>query len=287
MRHVKSGTRNFDGVVPLGVSDHNLIYVVRKINSNVKINSHRCIEIRNYKHFNCEKFLEELWKQPWDLIDHESDINLRWSLWKTLFLNVLNKHAPIQSKRIRSKRQRDRLKRKAMISKSEIDWNAFKALRNRVNCTIRKNKEIYYKNLIYKSNDPKDAWKTINSILGCNQSKPTTFNLKVEDKDIEMPDEVTECFNDYFSGVGSKIANSVGEGNFKYDEFMTKTTDTFHFQTIDTYTVFHMLLSISASKATGLDKIPAKILKIAAPVIAESLTNLFIYSIQTEIFPTE
>ena len=102
-----------------------------------------------------------------------------------------------------------------------------------------------------------------------------------------MPDEVTECFNDYFSGVGSKIANSVGEGNFKYDEFMIKTTDTFHFQTIDTYTVFHMLLSISASKATGLDKIPAKILKIAAPVIAQSLTNLFNYSIQTEIFPTE
>ena len=34
-------------------------------------------------------------------------------------------------------------------------------------------------------------------------------------------------------------------------------------------------------------KIPAKILKIAAPVIAQSLTNLFNYSIQTEIFPTE
>ena len=127
-----------------------------------------------------------------------------------------------------------------MISKSEIDWNAFKTLRNRVNCTIRKDKEIYYKNSIHKSNDPKDAWKTINSILGRNQSKPTTFNLKVEDKDIEMPDEVTECFNDYFSGVGSKIANSVDEGNFKYDDFMTKTTDTFHFQPIDTYTVFHI-----------------------------------------------
>ena len=45
-------------VVPLGVSDHNIIYVVRKINSNVKINSHRCIEIRNYKHFNCAKILK-------------------------------------------------------------------------------------------------------------------------------------------------------------------------------------------------------------------------------------
>ena len=168
-------------VIPLGVSDHNLIYVVRKINPNVKINSHRSIEIRNYKHFNCEKFLQELSSQPRDIIDQESDINLRRSLWKTLFLNVLDKHALIQSKRIRSKRhtswinkktknlihERDCLKRKAMISKSEIDWNAFKALRNRVNCTIRKDKEIYYENLIYKSNDPKDAWKTTNSILHC------------------------------------------------------------------------------------------------------------------------
>ena len=176
---------------------------------------------------------------------------------KTLFLNVLDKHAPIQSKRMRLKRhiswinkntknlihERDRLKRKAMISKSEIDWNAFKALRNRVNCTIRKDKE--------------------------------------------MPDEVTQYFNDYFSGVGSKIADSVGEGSFKYDEYMTKTTGTFHFQIIDSFTVFHMLLSISASKATGLDKIPTKILKIAVPFITQSLTNLFNYSIQIETFPTE
>ena len=108
-----------------------------------------------------------------------------------------------------------------MISKFENDWNAFKALKNKVDCTIRKDKEVYYKNLIHKSNDQKDTCKSINSILGRNQSKPTTFNVKVEDKDIKMPDEVTECFNDYFSGVGFN-ANSVGEGNFKHDEFMKK-----------------------------------------------------------------
>ena len=51
-------------VVPLGVSDHNLIYVVSKIISNVKIHSHSSVEIRNYKHFNCDKFLEELLEQP-------------------------------------------------------------------------------------------------------------------------------------------------------------------------------------------------------------------------------
>ena len=68
---------------------------------------------------------------------------------------------------------------------------------------------------------------------------------------------------------------------------MTKTTYTFNFQIVDVSAVFHMLLSISTAKATGLDKIPSKILKIAAPVITQSLTNLFNYSIETETFPTE
>ena len=82
-----------------------------------------------------------------------------------------------------------------------------------------------------------------------------------------MPDDVTKYFINYFSGIGSKIADSVGEGNFKYDEFLTKATDEFNFQFVDACAVSHMLLSISVSKATGLDKIPAKILKIASPVI--------------------
>ena len=56
---------------------------------------------------------------------------------------------------------------------------------------------------------------------------------------------------------------------------MTKATDTFNIQLVDVRTVFQMLLLISASKAAGLNKIPATILKIAAPVIAQSLTNLF------------
>ena len=49
-----------------------------------------------------------------------------------------------------------------------------------------------------------------------------------------------------------------------------------------------MLQSISISKATGIDQIPGKILKLAAPAITQSLTILFNYSIvATELFPSE
>jgi hypothetical protein len=66
---------------------------------------------------------------------------------------------------------------------------------NRVNSTLRNDKEIFYRNLINKNQDPKDAWKAINSILGRKQPKPILNNLKLE--------------NDHFTRVGTKIADSV------------------------------------------------------------------------------
>ena len=123
-----------EDVVPLGISDHNLIYVVRR--AGPKAGPHKSIEILNFKHFNCNSFHDDLYNQPWawDYIDQESNIDRKWSLWKSLFLEVFDKHAPLKLKRIRTKhnipwinqntknliRERDRLKRIAMITKREL-----------------------------------------------------------------------------------------------------------------------------------------------------------------------
>ncbi|CAB4022369.1 Hypothetical predicted protein, partial [Paramuricea clavata] len=46
-------------------------------------------------------------------------------------------------------------------------------------------------------------------------------------------------------------------------------------------------LNLSTTKATGMDKISAKILQVAAPVIAPSLTEIFNMSIDSEQFPSD
>ena len=51
--------------------------------------------------------------------------------------------------------------------------------------------------------------------------------------------------------------------------------------------VFNLFLSLCASKATGIDNIPPKIFKIAAPITSYSLTKLFNLVILTETFPHE
>ena len=75
------------------------------------------------------------------------------------FTDVLDKHAPIQKKKIKSKKvpwiiseikeliiSRDKLKRKAIITKLKIDWDNDKQARNEANSKIRQAKKDYYCN---------------------------------------------------------------------------------------------------------------------------------------------
>ena len=51
--------------------------------------------------------------------------------------------------------------------------------------------------------------------------------------------------------------------------------------------VYKLLSSLNPCKSTGIDKIPAKIIRIAAPIIANSLTRIFNTAIYSETVPSE
>ena len=51
--------------------------------------------------------------------------------------------------------------------------------------------------------------------------------------------------------------------------------------------VFKKLKAINERKAAGPDKIPCMLLKIAAEVIAPSLTHIFDKTIRTSVFPDD
>ena len=78
-----------------------------------------------------------------------------------------------------------------------------------------------------------------------------------------------------FTNIDPKIAEGINQGEHYFDDFLRKAPNRFKFRTVDPFEVFHLLHSLSVSKATGIDKILAKALKIAAPIITESLNNIF------------
>ncbi len=59
------------------------------------------------------------------------------------------------------------------------------------------------------------------------------------------------------------------------------------FKEVSETEILRFLSNLTISKASGLDQISAKVLKIAAPSIAPSLTLIFNQSIRTGIFPSD
>ena len=63
-----------------------------------------------------------------------------------------------------------------------------------------------------------------------------------------------------------------------------ESNTTFCFSDISVHQVLNNLKQLVISKATGVDKIPAKVLKLSADIIAPSLTTIFNQSLHTGIF---
>ena len=289
------------GVIHTGISDHSLVFAIRKISIVTK--QENTLEIRNMKNFDEGKFIEELLKQHWDYVYFfADDPNAMWEIWKKLFLEVLDKHAPLQQKKIRSKKvpwitsdikklmnTRDKFKRKAVLTNHENDWLNFKTARNKVNIELRSAKKDYYSSKIAGQKiNPKKAWKSINNLLG-RQNKPTVVNeLNVGEKNLTSPEDIAEGFNEYFSNIGPDLASKIDYSNSNFETYVKIAQSEFAaFQPVTVSHVSHLLHGLSNNKATGIDKISSKIIKLAAPVISDSLTLIFNQAITLSSFPDE
>ena len=289
------------GVIHTGISDHSLVFAIRKI--SVIDKQENILEIRNMKNFNEEKFIEDLLKQPWEHIYFSAENpNAMWEIWKKIFLDVLDKHAPLQHKKIRSKKApwitndiknlmntRDKFKRKAILTNNKNEWLNFRLTRNKVNIKLRNAKKDYYSSKIAGQNfNPKKAWKSINSLLG-RENKLTVVNeLTVGNNNLTCPEDIAEGFNEYSSNIGPELSSKIDSSNYNFETYIKSAKSEFAaFQSVTFSQISHLLHGLSGNKATSIDKISCKIIKLAAPVISDSLTLICNQAITLSSFPDE
>ena len=156
-----------------------------------------------------------------------------------------------------------------------------------MNIELRNAKKDYYSSKIAGQKcDPKNAWKTINNLLG-RQSKPTVVNeLKLGDNSLTSPKDIAEGFNDYFSNIGPDLASNIHTSNDSFEKYVKNSKSEFTaFQPVTVSNVYHLLHGLSGNKATGIDKISCKIIKIAATAISDSLTYIFNQAVTLSSFP--
>ena len=106
--------------------------------------------------------------------------------------------------------------------------------------------------------------------------------------------DIAETLNCFFVGQQKNLTFQIGLNNDSSTwarppppPSLSPVSGTFYIPQISRDKVVNLLLSVPVYKATGNDGVTAKLLRIAAPAIADSLCKLINFCIEKQTFPTK
>ena len=276
------------GVYTTSFSDHFLIYSVVKLSTDSR--KHKEIRFRNYKNIDLNeclsdftnRFRETNFKLPSNLDKEEKNAYLEncWKDWKSIFLEISDKHAPFKVSRLKRRTntwittdivkliyRREYLHKQALKSndpdKSTLLWQQYRNMRNHVSRTIKKAKSDHFQSISNTTkNQPGKFWKEINKILP--KKKNTVDN-----------DILSDDFNHYFSEIGSKVAQNVSNLDpFQHYSSFPNSIHTFEFTEISEDFIAKVLTALPNESKNDILGFDTKLLHLASNAITPSLTQL-------------
>ena len=293
-------------VIPLSLSDHDMVGCVRKLNHQTF--DHKTIHCRNYSKYNHNNLRQDLLTQSWDRFYEIEDVNTALEYFTSVLIRLFDKHAPPIQKKVKGQpcpwlpndlkkhmNARDKLLRKARKTNMEIDWSNYKSKKNMCNNAIKSARSTYHKNLINENaNDPRSFWKCIKQVIP-NKSKGNSSSVPfIKDNNINNNIE-HKSKADIFCSFFTTIANNL-KGKclrlrncawFKPNKQGIRTTAKFKFQIISSSWVERELRSLKRSKTTGPDNLPPGLLKDCGDAISNQLCHLINLTLQTGVVPNE
>ena len=98
---------------------------------------------------------------------------------------------------------------------------------------------------------------------------------------------MAEAFNCHFANIGHDLAEDIPPTDKEPEYYLNPTNKTFSLNSCSTSEVQKLLENLEVKKATGLDNLPPKLLKLAARILAPSLTFIFNQSLSSGTVPLE
>ena len=261
---------------------------------------HKKANIRSYKNFNADDFIEELTYQSsrltseWEnhiTIDKQEELEYKWNTWKDKFIEISNKHAPLRKIRLRPDgnswinsdivkcmNKRDNLKSIASTSKDPEDWRQYRKLRNKVNRMIQEAKKNHYQDIMQQKLRNIKFWKEITKLI------PNKINVSSIPKRLSL-DEL----NTYFSEVGSKTIKEV-ESNKTIRGMPWKGKDCiydFEIEYIKEEDIERNLEKLKATTNSDILGMDCKLLKLGSSILSKNLCDIINLSIKTDIVPSD
>ena len=157
------------GVIGCGISDHDMVYLNRSMRLTHIKRDPKVIETRKYNHFDSTAFLTDLKAAPFNEINRFTNSpSEMWTIWKTLYLNILNKHAPVTKIKIKGNNvpcitskvrrmitKRDYPRKKVNETGLKYLRQAFLNTKDRVYQELRYLRNSYYSGKLMRTKRPK------------------------------------------------------------------------------------------------------------------------------------
>ena len=282
----------------------------------------KILSYRDFKGFVQLHFNIELYEQlsQYGVIDS-------YDHFETVYLKVLNRHAPLKQKIIRGNgapyvtkalrkaiMTRSRLESRYHLNRTDENYSLFKKQRNYVSNLYKKERKKFYKNLDTKLlSDSRKFWKNIKPFLSDKSQKDNKIVLIEDDDQIVTDDaEICEKFNTLFkSAVSGKLVpgnpfllNGVLAENLDpvtrvIQKFSihpsilsirknVEVTTGFRFTRTDESQIIDIVNKLNSRKKGTSSSIPTDILKKSVHVIASDLTIIWNNEIvDNGIFPNK
>ena len=163
-------------VSDLSISDHKPISCTRCIKlPKPEPKGHTRLSFSSFIHFNQNALFADLICTPFDNVHQHTDPNEALAVWYKLFMDVVNRHAPIRHKRVKhpklppwlnkniiqARSDRDRLKKQRMLTE-------YKTARNKVNIVVRNAKKLHFSKLVENNKNISSVWRAPNTFTKLN-----------------------------------------------------------------------------------------------------------------------
>ena len=143
--------------------------------------------------------------------------------------------------------------------------------------------------------NPKKLWRTLKQAIPTHPILSSPSFIEMDGQEITDPLSTADAFNDHFTNIERAANPAKTTGNEQVlaniDASISHFIDTridistqFDIPLLTTRQVEEYIRCIGGNKATGLEGIGIKILKLALPVISNSLTNIYNFSIVKPFF---
>ena len=214
------------------------------------------------------------------------DINNAWKSWKHEFLKICNKHAPIRSCRVKHAsnpwitrdildliNKKNFLHKKALNTRNTFDFMQYHRARNVTNFEIKNAKKSFFADKLKSVSSQSDMWKTLKSVLPSKQSQISDISLTAAN------------FNSYFSSVGNRLTENIPLCSIADNDKCSNQH--LKFNVISVLFITNCLATLKYNSSLGVLDMDGRLLKLAAKLLAPSITYIFNLSLQRGVIPDD